>query len=39
MSLPLIPLTSTGPAPGRRAVLSRRIRLLGEVRHAQIPPS
>jgi divalent metal cation (Fe/Co/Zn/Cd) transporter len=28
MSLPLIPLTATGPAPERRAVLSRRIRLL-----------
>lgn len=28
MSLPLIPLTSAGPAPARRAVLARRIRLL-----------
>ncbi|WP_250034628.1 cation transporter [Paractinoplanes maris] len=28
MSLPLIPLTPAGPAPGRRAVLARRLRLL-----------
>jgi divalent metal cation (Fe/Co/Zn/Cd) transporter len=28
MSLPLIPLTPAGPAPERRAVLARRIRLL-----------
>jgi divalent metal cation (Fe/Co/Zn/Cd) transporter len=28
MSLPLIPLAPSGPAPGRRAVLARRVRML-----------